>query len=124
MKITETAAMAGAGFQRAQEHLEQMGRAAGETADKARAGTADVLENAATSVRTSGRQGADTIDAMSRSAAGKLDSTAAYVRSHDLEGMLVNLRQVIVRHPTGFLVLAAGIGFFAGSIFRRSKSIA
>ena len=124
MKITDTATMAGAGLQRAQEHLGQMGRTAGETVDKARAETADALENAASSIRSSGRRGAETIDSMSRSAAGKLDSTASYVRNHDVEGMLVNLRQVIGRHPTGFLVLAAAIGFFAGSVVRRKKSIA
>jgi len=59
---------------------------------------------------------------MSESAAGKLDSTAAYVRSHDVGGMLGNLRQVIGRNPAGFLILAAGIGFLAGSAFGRNNS--
>jgi hypothetical protein len=33
----------------------------------------------------------------------------------------MNLREVISRHPTGFLTLAAGLGFMAGSAVRRSK---
>jgi hypothetical protein len=98
-----------------------LGRTAGEKLDEARNGTADALENAASSVRTTGRYGAETIGTLSESAAGKLDSTAAYVRSHDVGGMLISLRRVIRRHPTGFLVLAAGIGFLAGSAVRNKS---
>jgi len=124
MNITETATRSGAALHRAQERIEDLGRTAGETLDEARHGTAAALESAASSVRTRGRQGAETIGTLSESAAGKLDSTAAYVRSHDVGGVLINLRQAIGRHPTGFLVLAAGIGFLAGSAVRRSKSFA
>lgn len=119
MNIKETTSRASAGMNRAQERMQDLGRAAGETLEEARRGTAAALEDAASSVRTTGRQGAATIETLSESAAGKLDSTAAYVRSHDVGGMLSNLRQVIARHPTRFLVLAAGIGFLAGSAVRR-----
>jgi hypothetical protein len=123
MNIKERTSRASEGLHRAQAHLEDLGRTAGETLDEARHGTAAALENAASSVRTTGRYGAETIGTLSESAAGKLDSTAAYVRSHDVGGMLISLRQVIGRHPTGFLVLAAGIGFLAGSAVRRNKSL-
>src|SRR5690348_7502864 len=116
MNMTETATKAGAGLYRAQEHLEDLGRTTGEKLDEARKGAADALETAASSVRSTGRQGAETIDTLSRSAAGKLDSTARYVRSHDVGGMLINLRQAIGRHPAGFVILAAGIGFLAGRV--------
>jgi hypothetical protein len=39
-----------------------------------------------------------------------------------LNNMHRNLRQVIGRNPTGFLILAAGIGFLAGSAFTRNNS--
>jgi len=123
MNVTENTANAGAGAQRVRERLEDLGRTAGEKLDEVRNGTADALENAASSVRATGRRGAETIDAVSRNAAGKLDTSAAYVRSHGVGGMLINLRDVVSRHPAGFLVLAAGIGFLAGSAARRSKSI-
>lgn len=122
MNLTDTATRAGVRLSRAQQQMKDLGLAAGEKLDEAREGTADALENAAFSVRTTGRDGAKTIETMSESAAGKLDSTAQYVRSHDVGGMLSNLRQVIGRNPTGFLVLAAGIGFLAGSAFRRNNS--
>src|SRR5271154_1008689 len=123
MNTTENAAIPGAGLSRAQEHLEDLGRMAGEKLDEARSGTADALEGAATSVRSTGRRGAETIDSVSRNAAGKLDSTAAYVRTHDVGGMLTNLRQAMGRHPTGFVLLAAGIGFLAGSATRRNRTL-
>src|SRR5438445_2897200 len=111
MNITETTSRAGAGLHRAQERMEDLGQKAAEALDGARHETADALENAACSVRTTGRYGAETIETLSGSAAGKLDSTADYVRSHDVGGMLMNLREVVGRHPTGFLILAAGLGF-------------
>jgi hypothetical protein len=122
MNLTDTATRAGATLSRAQERVKDFGLAAAEKLDEAREGTAEALENAAWSVRTTGRAGAKTIETMSENAAGNLDSTAAYMRDHDLGGMLSNLRQVIVRNPTAFLVLAAGIGFLAGSGFRRNNS--
>jgi ElaB/YqjD/DUF883 family membrane-anchored ribosome-binding protein len=122
MNLTDTATRAGATLSRAQEQMKDLGRTAGEKLDEARKGTAEALENAAYSLRTTGRDGAKTIETMAENAAGKLDSTAAYVRNHDVEGMLGNLRQVIARNPTGFLILAAGIGFLAGSAFRRNNS--
>ena len=122
MNLTDTATRAGATLSRAQEQVKDLGLAAGEKLDEARKGTADALENAACSVRTTGRAGAKTIETLSENAAGKLDSTAAYMRNHDMGGMLSNLGQVISRNPTGFLVLAASIGFLAGSAFRRNNS--
>jgi hypothetical protein len=121
MNITETTSNASRELDQAQERMEDLRRTAAEGLD-ARNGTADALESVASSVRTSGRQGAERIDTLSRSAAGKLDSTAAYVRSHNVGDMLVNLGQVIAKHPTGFLLLAAGIGFLAGSAIQRNKS--
>jgi hypothetical protein len=122
VNLTDTATRAGATLSRAQEQVKDLGFAAGEKLDEARKGTADALENAAFSVRTTGRDGAKSIENMSENAAGKLDSTAEYIRSHDVAGMLSNVRQVIGRNPTGFLILAAGIGFLAGSAFGRNNS--
>jgi len=123
MNTTEKPAKTGAGLYRAQEHLEALGRTVGEKLDEARSGTADALTSAASSVRSTGRRGAETIDNLSRNAAGKLDTSAAYVRSHDVGSLLTHLRQVIRRHPTGFVLLAAGIGFLAGSTARRNKPL-
>jgi len=123
MNLTDTATRAGATLTRAQEQVKDLGLAAAEKLDEARKGTADALESAAFSVRTTGRDRAKSIENISENAAGKLDSTAQYIRSHDVGGMLSNVREVISRNPTGFLILAAGIGFLAGSAFRRNNSV-
>lgn len=122
MNIKETTSQMSAGLDRAQERVEELRQKAGETLDEARRETAAALEDAASSIRTTGRYGAETIGTLSESAAGTLDSTASYLRRHDVRATLINLRQVIGRHPTGFLFLAAGIGYLAGSAVRRSKS--
>jgi hypothetical protein len=122
MNLTDTATRAGATLSRAQEQVKDLGLAAGEKLDEARKGTADALESAAFSVRTNGRDGAKSLENISENAAGKLDSTAQYIRSHDVGGMLSNVREAISRNPTGFFILAAGIGFLAGSAFRRNNS--
>ena len=121
MNITETTSNASRELDQAQERMQDLRRTAAERLE-ARNGTAEALESVASSVRTTGRQGAERIDTLSESAAGKLDSTAAYVRSHNVGDMLVNLGQFIGKHPTGFLLLAAGIGFLAGSAIQRNTS--
>jgi len=103
--------------------MENLGRTAGEALDEARNEAAAALENTASSIRTTGHYGAETIETLSERAASKLDSTAAYVRSHDVGGTFIHLRQVVARHPSGFLIVAAGIGFLAGSAYRRNKSL-
>jgi hypothetical protein len=123
MNLTDTTTRAGATLSRAQQQVKDLGLAASMKLDEARKGTADALENAASSVRTNGRDGAKTIETLSENAAGKLDSTAAYVRSHDVGGILSNLRQLVSKNPGGFLILAAGIGFLAGSAFRRNNPL-
>jgi hypothetical protein len=122
MSLTETATRAGETLSRAQEQVKDLGRTAVEKLDEARVGTADALESAASSVRTTGRDGARKIETLSEQAAGKLDSTAEYMRGQDVGRMFGNLRLAIGRNPGGFLLLAAGIGFFAGSAMRRSSS--
>jgi len=123
MNITETTSKVSAGLDRAQQRTENLGRTAGEALDEARNETAAALENAASSIRTTGHYGAETIETLSEGAASKLDSTAAYVRSHGVGGTFIHLRQVVARHPSGFLIVAAGIGFLAGSAYRRNKSL-
>ena len=121
MNIEETTAKAAAGLDRSQDSLENLGHTASEALDAARRGTAVAFENAASTVRATADGGAETIGTVAQSAAAKLESTAAYVRTHDAGDMLLRLRQLITRHPAGFLIVAAGIVLLAGSHFRRAK---
>ena len=117
--LRETASQLGAKVSEAQGRAEDLGRAAGRKFDEARNETAGALHTAASSVRTTARQGCDVIDGLATSAADKLDATASYVEDHDLRGLFTGCRQLIRRHPTGSLMVATAIGFFAGSAVRR-----
>ncbi len=104
-------------------HVADLGRTVGERLDEVRCGTADALGGAASSVRSTGRQGSEVIDNLAESAAAQLDSTAKYVRNHDIGEMLLgDLRLVVRRHPTSFVVGAVAFGFFLASAIRRKAS--
>ena len=109
--LTESASELG---REAQESMEQLGRSAGRRLDEAREETGDALHSAASSVRTTGRQGSEAIDNFATGAADRLDAAASYVEDHDLRDVFNGLRGFARRHLTGSLVVAA-IGFLAGS---------
>jgi hypothetical protein len=117
--FTETASLLGAKVSEAQARAEDLSRAAGKKLDEARNEAAGALHTAASSVRTTARQGCEAIDGFATNAADKLDATAAYVENHDLRGVLTGCRLLIRRYPTGSLMFATAIGFFTGSAIRR-----
>ena len=117
--LTETAAQLGVKVAEAQGRAEDMSRAAGKKLDDARLETADALRMAAVSVRSTARQGCETIGGLAGSAADSLDATASYVGDHDVRGLFAGCRQLIRRNPAGSFVAAAAIGFFACSAVHR-----
>jgi len=121
--MIETAVHPGQQLSGSNQRLNDLSRAAGRKVGEAQVGTAEALESAASTVRTTGRHGSDAIDNLTESAADKLDSTAAYVRSPRVEGTLRTLRQVIRRHRTSSLILGTAIGLLAGTvIWRRARA--
>jgi ElaB/YqjD/DUF883 family membrane-anchored ribosome-binding protein len=117
--LTETASQLGAKVSDAKEQAEDLGRAAAKKVDEVRNQTAGALRTAASSVRSTGRQGSEIIDNCATNTADRLDATASYVEQHDLRGAASGLRQAVRRHPTGSLMVATAIGFFASSAIRR-----
>src|SRR5229473_4084085 len=110
MNLTETASLLGAKVSEAQARAEDVSRAAGKKLDEA----AGALHTAASSVRSTAREGCEAIDGLATNAADKLDATASYVQDHDLRGVLTGCRRLIRRYPTGSLIFATAIGCFAG----------
>jgi hypothetical protein len=103
----------------AKESVEELGRSAGRTIERARDEAADALHTAASSVRATGRQGSAAIDDVAAGTADRLDATASYVENHDLKDVFAGLRRFGRRHLTGSLMAAAAVGFFAGSALAR-----
>ena len=117
--LMETASQLGAKVSEAKKQAEDLGRTAAKKLDEVRNETAGALRTAASSVRSTGRQSSEIIDDCATNTADKLDATASYVEEHDLRGVANGFRQVVRRHPTGSLMVAASIGFFASSAIRR-----
>lgn len=114
--LTETASELG---KEAKDSMEELGRAAGRKLDEMRDEAGGALHTAASSVRTTGRRGLKAIDNLATGAADRLDATASYVKDHDLKGMLTGIRKFSRKHPTRSLLIAAAIGFLAGSALSR-----
>jgi len=116
--VTDTATELG---NEAKETMEQLGRNTGRRIDSVRAETGAALHTAASSVRATGRQGAEALDNFSTGAADRLDATAEIVENNDLSDVLTSLRRYGRQHLAGTLVAAAAIGFLTGSAIRSSK---
>ena len=115
--LTESASELG---KEPKESVEELGRSAGRKLDQARDDTGEALHAAASSVRTTGHKGSEAIDNCSTRTADRLDATASYVEDHDLRDVFSGLRRFGQRHLTGSLVVAAAVGFLAGSALRRA----
>jgi ElaB/YqjD/DUF883 family membrane-anchored ribosome-binding protein len=98
----------------AKEAVGELGRSASRKLDDARDQTAGTLHNAASSVRSAGRQGSEAIDNLATGAADRLDTAAAYVDNYDPRDVFNGVRNFVRRRPTASLVAAAAIGFVAG----------
>lgn len=118
MKMADAATHLGEKLSVVKEEVKGLGRSGAEKLDRARHWTAAEVQTAASSVRTAGQHGSGAIDSLARDTADKLNSTAAYIRSHDARGMFADLRRVVRRHPVGLFVVAAAIGFLAGAAIR------
>jgi ElaB/YqjD/DUF883 family membrane-anchored ribosome-binding protein len=75
---------------------------------------ANKLDDALTDSARSMRAASDKLDNLVGRAADKLDSTAAYVRSHDPARGFVQIQQMIRRHPTAIVAGAAAAGIILG----------
>ncbi len=115
-KLTETAAELG---KEARDAVDKLGQSAGRKLDEVRDDTGGALHSAAASVRQAGRKGSKAIDDMTTGTADRLDATGSYVEDHNLTSVCTDLSVFGRRHLTGSLVLAAAIGFLAGSALSR-----
>jgi hypothetical protein len=93
---------------------------AGRILDKARDETGDALHAAASSVRTTARKSAKTIDNIGSSTARRLDATGSFVEDFELKDVFTGLRKFGRQHLAGSLLVAATIGFVVGSALRRA----
>jgi hypothetical protein len=89
--------------------------------EQARLGTAKGLDAAAETVRDyeDTLPGGEPVERFTRAAADGLESTASYLRRHDLGRMAGDLTTMVRENPLPSLVAAAAVGFVVGRIISR-----
>jgi len=98
------------------EKVAEFGRAAAATIDQNREPAANRLDNAAATIK----DGGENIAGAAHAAAGKLNSTAEYVRENDVDSMMSDVVRFVKSHPGPTLLAAAIGGFFLGRAVTRN----
>ena len=83
--------------------------------------TASSLHAGANQVSEFGHSAADQVSEFGHSAADSIKATADYVRKQEIEGIIADVRDLVKRYPTQFLVGAAVLGFFVARGITRSR---
>ena len=96
--------------------VNDMSRVAAEKLEGTRTAAASGLDSTASALH----QGGERVTGLAHSTADKLSSTAEYLRSHDVKGMMDDVEQVVKKNPGPSLLAAGVIGFLVGMTMRRS----
>ena len=98
------------------EKVGQMADTASKTIDQQRQNAADTLGRAASAVHENADKlpGGPKVANLTHSVADGIESTASYLRRHDLSGMGKDVMDVCRRYPTQSLVAALAVGFLIG----------
>jgi ElaB/YqjD/DUF883 family membrane-anchored ribosome-binding protein len=112
-KVADTAATA-------KQKVSGVGRQATEKIDEKRAPAADALQGAASTLHEKAEElpGGETVRSVAHSAAEKLESTAGYIREHDVRAMVSDVEEIVKRNPGPSLLIAVAVGFLIGRAFR------
>jgi hypothetical protein len=94
----------------------QMAETVSEKLDQQRQSAADTLGRAASAVHENADRlpGGPKVANLTHSVADGIESTASYLRGHDVSGMGKDLIDVCRRYPTQSLVAALAVGFLIG----------
>ena len=106
--------------EKAKEKATELGRSAEAKIDEKRATAAGALDSAAATLHEKAQSlpGGERVSSMAHTAADKLESTADYVREHDVRDMMGDVEHFVKDHPTQSLIAAAAVGFLVGRAFR------
>ena len=104
----------------AKQRVSDAGRQATDKIDDKRGAAADALGNAASAIHEKAEDlpGGETVRSVAHSAADTLESTAGYIREHDVRAMMSDVEEIVKRNPGPSLLIAAAIGFLIGRAFR------
>jgi ElaB/YqjD/DUF883 family membrane-anchored ribosome-binding protein len=100
----------------ASEKISDLGRKTVDQLDSTRQPIASTLDKTASALHEQG----DTAAKAAHTTADKLQSSAEYVRQHDVQAMMSDVQELAKRYPGQCLAAAVGFGFLLGRLFRNS----
>jgi ABC-type transporter Mla subunit MlaD len=109
---------------KAKAKAQAVAQAAADTVDQNRGTAARVLANAASTIHDAATRlpGGEGVTRLAETAAEEIDATAQYVREHNTQQMMADLKQFVRRHPGASVVGAAVLGIFVGrGLFRNIR---
>ena len=101
------------------DKVSDLGRTAVNTIDQNRDAAAGGLEKAASALHEKAESlpGGEKVSSLAHGAAEKLNSTAGYVREHNVNRMMADVETLVKNNPGPSILAAAVIGFLAGRAF-------
>ena len=105
----------------AKEKAAELTRNAEEKVNQKRQAAAEALQSTAGSLRNKAQSSGEALANFGSRTADRIQSTADYVRDHDMRGMMGDLEGVVRRNPGPSLIAAAALGFIIGSAMRSSR---
>ena len=102
------------------KRVSDLGRTVADKIDENRAGTATRLEKAAETLHEKAESlpGREKVASLAHSTANKLNSTANYVRTHDVNRMVMDIGTLVKNNPGPSLIAAAVLGFLVARAVR------
>lgn len=101
------------------DKVSDLGHTAADKIDENRGAAAGGLDKAASALHEKAESlpGGKKVTSLSHATADRLSVTADYVRNHDVNGMIADVRTLIKSNPGRSLLAAAFVGFFVGRAF-------
>ena len=104
------------------DKVSEMGETAADKIDDNRDAAAEGLEKAAAALheKAEGLPGGEKVSDLAHVTAEKLNSTAEYVREHDVKSMMTDVQSLVRKNPGPSLLAAVAVGFLIGRAFSSS----
>jgi hypothetical protein len=103
------------------ERVSDFARSTAGAVDERRSTAADGFDSAASTLRdrAASLPGGQPVNRAATAAADSLETTAEYVRTHDVDSMLSDAQSLVKRNPGLALLAAAAFGFLVGRTLSR-----
>lgn len=104
------------------DKVSELGRKAADAIDENMDSAAGGLDKAAATLhgRADNLPGVETLSGLAHATADKLSATAGYVREHDVDKIMADVKTLVRNNPGPSLLVAGVVGFFVGRAFRSS----